>query len=253
MGIEFIVGTKTKVELVSNTHGVVRVPLAQSFDYTPAFDERRIFEFDSDDAVAVVTNFNGVEIRFDHFDTESKLVDAAVNDIDPAATAPLDDPANYQDINLFLNIRKKSNDKIFQSVLIKGARLNGAAATEPVREESIISRSGVSTNVFRIKGVGIEYNRILLAGSSAFAQGSANSQADKTATLNVSIFEVTTDNTPQVVVANSSDLDGKAIILALKNGTETTVVSLTGSTIQIPQADFGADDVFEVFTTYIDP
>ena len=78
MGIEFVVGTHTKVELISGSHGAVRVPLAQTFDYTPSYDEKRIYEFDSPGIVAVVTNFNGVEVRFDHFDSDSKLVDAAL-------------------------------------------------------------------------------------------------------------------------------------------------------------------------------
>lgn len=252
MGIEFVVGTHTKIELVSRTHGAVRVPLAQNFDYTPSFDERRIFEFDSADAVAIVTNFNGVEISFDHLDSDSKLVDAAVNDVDPGATAIADDPSQYQEINLFLNIKRKSDNKIFQSVLAKGVRLNGAASTEPVREEATISRSGVATNVYRFKGVALEYNRIKRSGSTAFAQGSANSSADKTATLNVGNYEITVDNTPQVVVAADPDINGKALILVHKNGAEYTGATLTGSTLAIPSADFGANDVFEAWTTYID-
>lgn len=252
MGIEFVVGTFTKLELISQTHGAVRVPLAQNFDYTPAFDERRIFEFDTADAVAIVTNFNGTEIRFDHFDTESKLVDAMVNDVDPGATAILDDPSHYQDLHIILNIRKKSDSSIFQSILARSVRLNGAASTEPVREEATIARSGVATNLYRLKGVAVEYTRAKRAGSTAFAQGSANSHVDKTATLNVTVYEWTVDNTPQTVEANDPDLDGKSLILVLKNGAEYTGATITGSTIKIPSADFTANDVFEAFTTYID-
>lgn len=252
MGIEFVVGTYTKLELISSTHGAVRVPLAQNFDYTPAFDERRIFEFDTADAVAIVTNFNGTEVRFDHFDTDSKLVDAMVNDVDPGATAILDDPSHYQDLHIVLNVRKKSDSKIFQSILARSVRLNGAASTEPVREEATIARSGVATNLYRLKGVALEYTRALRSGSSAFAQGSSNSHSDKTATLNVSVYEWDVDNTPQTVKANDPDLNNKALILVLKNGSEYTGASLAGSTISIPSADFGANDVFEAFTTYLD-
>lgn len=252
MGIDFVVGTDSLLELASLSHGMIRVPLAQNFDYTPSFEERRIFEFDSADAVAIVTNFNGVDIAFTHFDSDSKLVDAAVNDLDPAATALVDDPSRYKDITLMLNIRSKDTDLIFQSVLAKGLRLNGSASTEPVREEGQIARSGVATNVLRIKGAALEYNRALRTGSSAFAQGSANSQSDKTATLNASNYEITTDNTPQTVDANDSDIDGGAIILVLKNGEEYTGASLTGSTLKVPDSDFDTDDVFEFWTTYID-
>jgi hypothetical protein len=251
MGIEFAVGTHTKLELVSAKHGAVRVPLAQNFDYTPAFDERRIFEFDSADAVAIVTNFNGVEVRFDHFDTDSKLVDAMVNDLDPGATAIADDPAQYKDLTIFLNIRRKSDNVIFQSVLCKGVRLNGAATTEPVREEATVARSGISTNVLRFKGVALEYTRALRSGSSAFAEGSSNSHVDKTATLNGSNYEWDVDNTPQTVDAANPDLDGTALIFVMKNNTLYTGASLSGSTISIPSGDFDTDDVFEAFTTYI--
>jgi len=250
--VEFVVGTETKVELVSRTHGAVRVPLNQNFDYTPSFDERRLFEFDRSDAIAVVTNFNGVEIAFSHFDSASKLVDAMVNDVDPSAVATLDDPANYQDLTLFLNIRSRSTKKIFQSVLVKFAKLNGAASAEPVREEGTISRTGISTNVFRIKGAALEYTRALRAGSTGFAQVSVNSAVDKTAVLNAGNYEWTVDNTPQVFAANDTNLDGKALVLVLKNGAEFINATLTGSTVKIPEADFGANDVFEAFTTYVD-
>lgn len=252
MGVEFVVGTHTKIELISANHGAVRVPLAQNFDYTPSFDERRLFEFDRADAVAIVTNFNGVEIRFDHFDSDSKLVDAMINDLDPAATAIADDPSQYKEVNVMVNVKKKSDNKIFQSILCKGVRLNGAATTEPVREEATISRSGIATNVLRLKGVAIEYTRAKRTGSTAFAQGSANSQSDSTAVLNVSVYEWTVANTPQVVEAADPNLDGTALIYVLKNGVEYIGATLTGSTIKIPSADFGANDVFEAFTTYID-
>jgi hypothetical protein len=255
MGIEFTVGTKTKIELISANHGAVRVPLAQSFDYTPSFDEKRIFEFDRDEVAAIVTNFNGVEIRFDHFDSDSKLVDAAVNDLNPTATALVDDPTGYQDLNIIVNVRKKSDNKIFQSVLCKAVRLTGAAVAEPVRDEATISRSGVATNVLRIKGVGIEYTRALRAASTAFAQGAANSRVDKVAAIGSgadSIYYVwTVDHTPTAVTANSA-INGSALIYILKNGTEYTGAVISGSTIKILLADFTANDVFEAYTTYVE-
>jgi len=257
MGIEFVVGTQTKIELVSANHGAVRVPLAQTFDYTPAFDEKRIFEFDNPEMVAVVTNFNGVEVRFDHFDSDSKLVDAMVNNLDPAAVATVDDPSQYKDLTIFVNVRKKSDNKIFQSVLCKSTRLTGAAVAEPVRDEATISRSGISINVLRLKGVALEYTRALRAHSTAFAQGTSNSRADSVAVVapgtgpaTAYTWDVT--NTPQVVSAAHSTLDGKALMLVLKNGTEYVGATLTGSTISVPAADFGANDVFEAFTTYIE-
>jgi hypothetical protein len=256
MSIEFIYGTQTKLELISQTHGAVKVPLAQNFDYTPAFDERRLFEFDRADAVAIVTNFNGVEIRFDHFDSISKLVDAMVNDVDPAATAIVDDPSQYKDLNIMLNIRSKTTNLIFQSVLAKNVRLSGAAATEPVREEAAIARSGSATNVLRLKGVALEYNRLLRDGSAAFAQGSANSHADKEVTLADDLYSVDLDHVVQIVSASDPNLDGKSIIYVLKNGSEyigaTVTTADSTSTIHIPEDDFGEDDVFETFTAYID-
>lgn len=254
MSIDFVVGTHTKIELVSANHGAVRVPLAQTFDYTPAFDEKRIFEFDNPEAVAIVTNFNGVEVRFDHFDSDSKLVDAMVNDLDPNATATLDDPAQYKDLCIVVNVRKKSDNTIFQSVLCKGVRLTGAAVAEPVRDEATISRSGVAVNVLRLKGVALEYTRALRTGSSAFAQGVANSRADVEAEPNavsgpVTAYQWDVTNTPQTVSAGG-DLDGKALIYVLKNGSEYVGATLVGSTISVPAADFGANDVFEAFTSY---
>jgi hypothetical protein len=252
MSINFVVGTRTLLELVSQTHGAVRVPLAQNFDYTPAFEERRIFEFDTADAVAIVTNFNGVDVAFNHYDSDSKLVDAMINDLDPAGTAIADDPSQYKGVTILLNVRSKDTNKIFQSILVKNVNLTGAAASEPVREEAQIARSGTGTNVLRIKGAAIEYNRALRAASTAFAQGVANSHADVVATLNVDVYEFDVTNTPQVVSAASPDLDGESLIYVLKNGSVYTGATITIKTVSIPAVDFGANDVFEVYTTYID-
>jgi hypothetical protein len=257
MGIEFVIGTHTKLELVSASHGAIRVPLAQTFDYTPSFDEKRIFEFDNADMVAVVTNFNGVEVRFDHFDSDSKLVDAMVNDLDPAAVATVDDPSLYKNVTVMVNVRKKSDNTIFQSVLCKNVALTGAAQSEPVRDEATMARSGISTNVLRLKGVALEYTRALRAASTAFAQTKTNSQEDVVATPNVGTGPVVSyswdvTNTPQVVQAADPLLSGSALIFVMKNGSEYLGATLTGSTISVPAADFGANDIFEAFTSYID-
>lgn len=252
MGVEFVVGTDTLLELVSSSHGAIRAPLAQNFDYTPAFDERRIFEFDRSDAIAIVTNFNGVDISFNYFDTDSKLVDAVVNDLDPAGTALVDDPSNYKEFHALLNVRNSDN-LIFQSVLAKFIRVRGSATSEPVREEATITRDGAATNALRLKGVALEYNRVLKSGSSVFTQGAANSRSDKTAALVTTNQEFDADNTPVAVEAADPNLNGKKIVFVMKNGEEyTDTITVAGDTISIPDANFDTDDVFEVFTAYID-
>lgn len=248
----FTVGVNTKLELISETHGAIRVPLAQNFDFTPGFDGRKIFEFDRSDAVAVVSNFNGVDISFSHFDSASKLVDAMVNDLDPGATALVDDPSNYNDITLMLNIKNPDTKLIFQSILVKGCRLNGASSRLPVREEGLIERSGEATNAYRLKGVALEYKRAKRSGSTAFAQGSANSHTDVTAALNGGNYEITLTETVQTVEAKDTDIDGTGLILVLKNGAQYDGASISAGKVLIPSADFTANDVFETFTTYID-
>jgi hypothetical protein len=163
-----------------------------------------------------------------------------------------DDPSQYKQVTILLNIRSKDTDKIFQSVLVKNVNLTGAAASEPVREEGQISRSGAGTNVLRIKGAAIEYNRVLRTPSTAFAQGAANSHADVVATLDVTVYKFSVTNTPQTVKAANPDLDGESIIYVLKNGVAYTGATVAVKVVSIPVADFGANDVFEVFTTYID-
>ena len=262
MGIEFVVGTHTKVELISGSHGAVRVPLAQTFDYTPSYDEKRIYEFDSPGIVAVVTNFNGVEVRFDHFDSDSKLVDAALNDLDPAADATVDDPAQlqYKNLCILVNVRKRSDNKLFQSILCKSVRLTGAAAAEPVRDEATIARSGIALNVLRLKGVALEYTRAMKAGSTAFVQSSANSYEDSVAAVVSNYCEWDVANTPTVVSAADTSLDGTALIYLLKNGdpyvpsdsSKPALVDIPTKKIKINKDDFGANDVFEAFTSYVE-
>lgn len=255
MSVEVIYGFNTKLSLVSQTHGAIRVPLNQNFDYTPRFTAKTIFEFDRLDAALIVSLFEGADIRFEHLDTDSKLVDAAVNDQNPGAAIVEDDPSNYKEINIFLNT-KNSLGKIFQCVIAKGVRLKGSATTEPVRDESRITRDGESLNVLRIKGGAMEYNRALTATSTAFAQGSANDAtdvvSDESTTPGSSI--VTLTNAPEVIPST-----GTRYVLILLNGTDislldsppTVAFSGTGNKKVTVTPAITDTDVLEIFSVYI--
>ena len=115
---ETVVGTRTKLELISQSHGSIRVPLAQSFDYTPNFSERTIFEFDNDEASLVVTSFDGVDVRFDYLDSDSKLVDASLNDLDPSLAVTTHDPSVLKETQVILNVRGEDG-LVSQSIIAK--------------------------------------------------------------------------------------------------------------------------------------
>ena len=253
MAIETIFGTQTKLVLISQTHGSIRVPLNQNFDYTPRFTARSIFEFDRLDAAVSISTYEGADVRFEHLDTDSKLVDAAIGDQDPAATVVLDDPSNYKEIQMYANV-KNSLGVIFQAVLAKGVKIKGSATTTPVREESRVTRDGEALNVQRIKGGAIEYTRALNAASTAFDQGSANDGVDKVRTDGgTSVY--TLDNDPEIIPNSGS----RRYLLALVNGTDndsldspfSIAFSGTGNkTVTITPA-VGANDVFELFSVYV--
>lgn len=248
MAIEVIYGTGTKLSLVSQSHGSIRVPLNQNFDYTPRFTAKTIFEFDRTDAALSIATYEGTDVRFEHLDTDSKLVDAAVNDQDPGASIVVDDPSDYREVQIFLNF-KNSAGVIFQSVLAKGVKIKGSATTEPVRDESRITRDGEALNVQRIKGAAIEYSRAV-GSTPGFAQGAANDSDDITRTDGMS------NSTYTLVNAFDALPNGNDYLLALVNGTDNESldspygISIMGSTVTITPA-LGATDIFELFTVYI--
>jgi hypothetical protein len=254
MSIETIYGTNAKLSLVSQQHGSIRVPLNQNFDYTPRFTSKTIFEFDRTDAALVVSLFEGADVRFEYLDTESKLVDSCVNDVDPASTVVVDDPSTYSEINIYLNI-KNSLGKIFQSVFAKGVKVKGSATTEPVRDESRITRDCEALNVLRIKGGAIAYTRAKIAASTAFAQGGANNSTDVVAAASdpVGSSIVTLAQAPEVVRGTDRYL------LVLLNGTDisemdtppTVVFSGVDNTTVTITPKLEATDVIELFTVYI--
>ena len=254
MSIETIYGTSTKLSLVSQQHGSIRVPLNQNFDYTPRFTSKTIFEFDRLEAALVVSLYEGADIRFEYLDTQSKLVDSCINDVDPAAPIVVDDPSNYKEFTAYLNI-KNSLGVVFQSVLAKGIRVKGTATTEPVRDESRITRDGEALNVLRIKSGAIAYTRAKTAASTAFAQGPANDAADVVAAVSspAGSSVVTLAQIPEVCSGSNRYL------LILLNGTDITemdvppTVVFSGTdnkTVTITPA-LEATDVLELFTVYI--
>lgn len=246
---ETVVGTRTKLELISETHGSIRVPLAQSFDYTPNFTERTIFEFDNDEAALVVTSFDGVDIRFDYLDSDSKLVDAALNDLDPGSTVTVHDPSVLKESNIILNVRGEDG-LIFQSVIAKGVRISGISSTEPVREESTITIDGAATNVLRLKGAALLYSRILANTPDASVYDQVvppNSSTDQNFAVSTP-FKITLDKTAQAI-----DDAGTLAVLVLKNS-EVVTTGFTITTTEFTVDDPGplATDIWEVVTAYLD-
>jgi len=248
MAIETILGTNAKLVLVSQTHGSVRVPLNQNFDYTPRFTAKTIFEFDRLDAALSIALFEGVDVKFEYLDSDSKKVDAMVNDLNPAASIIVDDPSIYRTLNIYVNI-KNSLGKIFQSVLAKGVTIKGSATTEPVRDESRITRDGEALNIQRIKGGAIEYSRALKSGSTAFPQGSANDGVDKAWTIGTGNCTYTLSNDAQVISGTNK------VLLALVNGTDNSeldspyAISITTDVVTITPC-LSNNDVIELFTVY---
>jgi len=159
--MELIQGVRTKLALVSYSHGAIRVPLQQSLNYTPKLTERNINEFDNLEVAQVVTTFDGVDVTFDYLDSDSKLVDAMFADADPTGSVIIDDPSNYKRVHGFANLKGLDSGLIVASILIKEARAKGSPYTEPVKEEAKVTRDLSATNVMKIKGKALYYQRML--------------------------------------------------------------------------------------------
>lgn len=245
---ETVVGTRTKLLLVSKTHGIIRVPLAQSFDYTPRFTERTLFEFDNAEAALVVSSFDGVDIRFDYFDSDSKLVDASINDLDPGASVTVHDPSVMKKLNVILNV-KGEDGLIFQSIIAKEVRVKGITATEPVREESRVTVDGAAINVLRIKGAAMLYSRILAFAPDASVYDQVvppNADTDQNFPVSTP-FEITLDKASVVI-----DGGTKRDVIVLKNGEiETTGWTLTSTKFTLDDEPLDTD-IWEVVTAYTD-
>jgi len=246
--MESIQGVRTKLVLISRSFGAIRIPLAQSFNYTPRITERTINEFDNLEAAQVVTSFDGIDVTFDYLDSDSHLVESCFANADPGADVTIDDPTAYKQVNVFANMKGLESGKIFASILAKNCRAKGSPYTEPVKEEARVSRDLSGTNVLKVKGGAILYTRILAA------------------TPDVSVYEqiippnaYEDDNFPattpfEVTLAKTGiDVGGsKYYLWVLKNGSEAT----TGFTVTDEKFTVDAEpedtDIWEVFTVYID-
>ena len=247
--METVVGTRTKLELISYSHGAIRVPLAQSFDVTPRLTERTIFEFDNDEAALIVTSFDGADIRFDYFDSDSKLVDAMFNDLDPGATVTLHDPSVLKRTHMMLNARSETTGLIFQSVLAKFARVRGIAAAEPVREESRITVDATATNAVRLKGAAIQYARFTRSapGPGVYVQDASNSQSDLYFTA-LDANGVGTFAHTNVAINEAGDY----ALQVLHNGEIADPGYYIVAATTFTANPTTVDDVWEVWTAYID-
>lgn len=250
--MELIQGVRTKLVLVSYSHGAVRVPLAQSLNYTPKLTERNINEFDNLEIAQVVTTFDGVDITFDYLDSDSKLVDAMFADVDPGATVVIDDPSNYQKVNGFANLKGLDSGKIVASILIKQGRAKGSPYTEPVKEEARVTRDLSANNVLKIKGKAIAYDRFVASGWSGagtFRQSVPPCNGTDIVLPGASGYSGALTKTA-VAYDGASGYD----LYVLKNGTDVTGVSgyiMTSGTFEVTVAP-DSGDVWGVFYLFSD-
>jgi hypothetical protein len=246
--METIQGVRTKLIVVSYSHGTIRVPLAQSFNYTPRLTERTINEFDNLEAAQIVTSFDGVDITFDYLDSDSKLVEAMFADVDPDSDAIVDDPTSYKKVYVFANMKGLESTKIFASVLAKGCRTKGAPYTEPVKEEAKVTRDLSGTNVLKIKGAAVQYERILAhtPDVSVYEQViPPNAYADLNFPDSPGPYEITH-------AEDALSTNGKYYLVVLKNGSEV-ITGFTATATKFTVADApAATDVWEVYTAYLD-
>lgn len=209
--MDTIQGLRTKVVLVSFSHGAIRIPLQQSFNITPRFTERTINEFDNLEPALIVTTYEAVDCSFEYLDSDSKLVDAAVNDQDPGAAFVVDDPSAYQPLTVFANHKSLTSGLIFASTIVKGCMAKGSPYTEPVKEEMRVTRDLSGLNSLNIKGAGIYYQR-MVSSAPAYSQSvPPNVYADH------SFVGKSVHNAKDALLYN-----GSYALLVLKNGVATT-------------------------------
>jgi hypothetical protein len=245
--VDTIQGVRTKVVLVSFSHGAVRVGLQQTFSVTPRFTERTINEFDNLEPALVVTTYDAVDCSFEYLDSDSKLVDAAVNDQDPGAVVVVDDPSAYQPLNLFANSKSLTSGKIFASTLVKGCMAKGSPQTEPVKEEKRVTRDLTGLNVLNLKGAGIYYQRMLASSpaSTVYLQAiPPNAYTDKNLA-----------SSGDYRVSNARDallVKGNYYLLVLKNGVEVeTGFTMSRDFFHVTSAP-AVTDIWEVFYAFDD-
>ncbi len=245
--METIQGLRTKVVLVSFSHGSVRVGLQQTLNITPRFTERTISEFDNLEPALIVTTYEATDVTFEYLDSDSKLVDAAVNDQDPGADVVVDDPSAYQPLTLFANSKSLTSGKIFASVLVSGCMVKGAPQTEPVKEELRVTRDLTGLNVLKLKGAGIYYQRMLpeTPDADTFLQTvPPNAYADLNFSAGADHY---VNNVKDALLVN-----GSYALLVLKNGVAVTTGYVMNKYYFHVTDPLVSTDVWEVFYAFDD-
>lgn len=245
--MDTIQGLRTKVVLVSFSHGSVRIGLQQTLNITPRFTERTISEFDNLEPALIVTTYEATDCTFEYLDSDSKLVDAAVNNQDPGATVVVDDPSAYQPLTLFVNSKSLTSGKIFASTLVSGCMVKGSPQTEPVKEEKRITRDLTGLNVLNIKGAGIYYQRMISETPSTSVHLQTvppNAYPDLNFTAGVDKY---VNNTKDALLVNSA-----YALLVLKNGVAVTTGYVMNKYYFHVTDALLSTDVWEVFYAFDD-
>ena len=77
------VGNDTRISLCSQSHGRVRVPLAQTCTFTPKMASGMVGEFDNRFPVMTYGTYEGVTVAFEHFLADNGDINAMIMDTNP--------------------------------------------------------------------------------------------------------------------------------------------------------------------------
>lgn len=234
-------GIRTKVNIVSKTHGRKEVPMVQGFSITPNLESESVGEFGSEKPVLSINSFTDADVSFDYLQSDNTIIEAMIMDTDPTQTIQYLDISNARPVQLFLNHINHTTGKIYAGVVVQQAVISGYPFTEGLKENASYSVTFKTAFAHIIQGAAILYTRGVPSGFTGFT-----TPDDKT-------FDVSNQITLDQPAASFQLAGGtttKNYVLVLKNGEPvTTGFTISGSTVTLDAAP-AATDVWEFFTVY---
>lgn len=244
-------GQNAELSLISRSHGRFSLGYCESFEVEPQHTQKKLYFFNKKEALPI-SILEGGAGRFGYLESEElyilgTLLDKNVREMDVIN----DDPAAYQEFHLMMNAKNQFG-VLDMGVLVKRAKAAGNPSGMTPRDEQHGTFGFQCATRYLIKGAAIGYARILQSTPDPLL---TTTDDDVTAAQAAPGDPWIADLPSTPVMINIEDAKTERLYFyVLKNGDEVktgfTVTDAPTPQISIPEAEFAAGDVYELFYAY---
>jgi len=138
-------GKQSRMDIVSYSHGRLRIPIQQTLTITPKMSAGMVEEFDNDNPILTYRQYEGCDLAFEVLETDLPDLKAVLMDVDPAGTVIGYDESQLKRVNAFINYTGKNSTIVYMGDYIENLNLSASPVTGTLKDPMKVTRTFMGT------------------------------------------------------------------------------------------------------------